>query len=97
MCFQSSRKPRKEATEVSTGTLRRRVRTSEEYLKTQAGETSRSHNICESALIKRSTKESREEILKDLGVLHDHMDGAEGLAMIADLNMTWYSYRQWGK
>ena len=47
-------------------------------------------------MIKYSIKEDRAAILKGIG-LKLTMSQEQGLAMKADLNMTWYTFRAWGR
>ena len=96
MCIQTLIRPRKELTETAPSTTRKKVKKALDYTKTQSGSTSESLNKCHAILLKRSTKADRESILSEIG-LRGEMTDEEGLAMVADLNLTWYTYRAWGR
>jgi len=47
-------------------------------------------------VLKRTPVDERKDILEELG-LSCELDGKDGLAMMADLNMSWNTYRKWGR
>ena len=89
-------KPRKELSEVAPSTSRRRVKQALSYSQCQAGKTTESLNKCQSAMLQRISTADRESILHNIG-LRGEISKEEGLAMVADLNLTWYTYRAWGQ
>ena len=92
LCFTQIIKP----TEVATSTLRKRTIESVNYLKSQSGKSSESLVKAHGALLQRSSKDERFSILKQIGLSGDVTD-EQGLAMKADLNITWYTFRAWGR
>ena len=66
------------------------------FLSGEAGPTGTSQSLIKTKILKKSTKQEREDILSELG-RRAEMDEKDGLAMMADISSTWYTYQKWGR
>ena len=94
MRFTRCTKPRKDLDKSSHSTRRKRTSEVRGFLDGEAG--TGGGQIIKRKLLRQSSEEEREYILKDFGLCAG-IDAKDGLAMIANMNTTWYAYKGWGR
>ena len=89
-------KPRKEIGDASSSTVRKRKSDAVDFLKMEAGTTKESTTSMKALILMKGGEEERSKVLEEM-VLGRELNEEESISMMADLNMTWYKYKNWSR
>ena len=89
-------KPRKEIGDASSSAVRKRKSDAVDFLKMEAGTTQESTTSMKALILMKGGQEDRSKVLEEMG-LGRELNEEESISMMADLNMTWYKYKNWSR
>ena len=89
-------KPRKEIGDASSSTVRKRKSDAVDLLKMEAGTTQEATTSMKALILMKGGQEERSKVLEEMG-LGRELNEEESISMMADLNMTWYKYKNWAR
>lgn len=96
MLIAKRTKSQVDASVACSSTIRKHAKEVEYFIGIGSQFSEKTLKIMKEKLFRRMPKTDRQDILEKLKLLKP-MNAEDGLAMLADLSITWYTYRSWGR